>query len=228
MVEVIERNGRRLRGRVDDLLTLSRVDAGAFAAFEQQVDLADVVRSAVTVVEPSVAEARVELDVRLAADLPAVGGDRSQLERVVLNLLTNAVKFSEPGATVSVVLGPEAIENPTTGDRSPALRLAVMDTGFGIPAEEQPKLFTRFYRTREAQRRVIQGTGLGLAVVKEIVERHGGTVSVRSAAGAGTTMTVLLPAGVTATPGRRDAARAALLNGPRFPAPRSDSQPARR
>lgn len=74
------------------------------------------------------------------------------------------------------------------------IQLSVQDTGMGIPVEEHPNLFTRFFRTAEARRRAIQGTGLGLAVVREIVERHNGAVGVRSALGAGTTMTVSLPA----------------------------------
>lgn len=206
MLQVIERNGRRLLGLVDDLLTLSRVDAGHFGQYEQPVDLADLVRSSVGVLTPSLAQNRIRLDVDTPDGLPTVDGDRSQLERVVLNLLTNAVKFSEPEGTVSVGLA--AVQ---AGER---VRLTVTDRGIGITPEEMPKLFTRFFRSEEARRRVIQGTGLGLAVVKEIVDRHGGEISVRSEPAQGTTMTVLLPAGTG-------------LSARSFPEQRRGAQPAR-
>ena len=104
----------------------------------------------------------------------------------MLNLLTNAVKFSEPEGVVGVSL------HPVEGSW---VELAVTDHGIGITPEEMPRLFTRFFRSEEARRRVIQGTGLGLAVVKEIVDRHGGDISVASEPGQGTTMTVRLPTG---------------------------------
>jgi signal transduction histidine kinase len=184
MIEVIDRNSRRLLTLVEDLLTLSRVDSGVLTRMDDVVDLADLVRSAEAVLQPALVAAGVNLEALIPAGLPPVLGNRSQLERVLLNLLSNAVKFSKPGATVTV--SAELVERDVL--------LAVRDTGMGIPEEEQPQLFTRFFRTAEARRRAIQGTGLGLAVVREIVERHHGAVGVRSALGEGTTMTVSLPA----------------------------------
>ncbi len=102
-------------------------------------------------------------------------GNRSQLERVLLNLMSNALKFSDQGAVITVRA--EMAGND--------VQLSIEDTGMGIPADEHPQLFTRFFRTAEARRRAIQGTGLGLAVVREIVERHHGAVAVRSASGRG-------------------------------------------
>ncbi|MFI7588638.1 ATP-binding protein [Spongisporangium articulatum] len=234
MIEVIERNGRRLLGLVDDLLTLSRVDAGSFGKMEQPVDLAEVVKAAVAVVTPSLKEADVTLEIDAPDGLPAVGGDRSQLERVVLNLLTNAVKFSEKRGTVTVRIGPTVPVEADRPDAGQRLQLQVADTGIGIRSDEIPQLFTRFFRTSEARRRVIQGTGLGLAVVKEIVDRHGGKVSVQSEPGVGTTMTVLLPVagsepgrGAADGPGGAEGARTAV-SAPSFPAPRRGAQPATR
>jgi signal transduction histidine kinase len=183
MVEVIDRNSRRLLSLVEDLLTLSRVDSGEGSRLDGEVDLAELIGSANGVLQPTFETAGVQLDVRLPARLPVVPGDRSQLERVLLNLLSNAVKFSEPGATVTVAV--ELLRNE--------IRCSVTDTGMGIPEEEHAQLFTRFFRTAEAKRRAIQGTGLGLAVVRDIVERHHGEVSVRSGLGEGTTMTFSLP-----------------------------------
>jgi signal transduction histidine kinase len=184
MVEVIDRNSRRLLTLVEDLLTLSRVDSGILARMDEVIDLAELIGSASSVLEPSLAAAAVRVEAQVASGLPAVLGNRSQLERVLLNLMSNALKFSDPGGTITVRAELKADD----------VQLSVEDTGMGIPAEEHDQLFTRFFRTAEARRRAIQGTGLGLAVVQEIVERHHGAVGVRSALGEGTTMTVSLPA----------------------------------
>jgi signal transduction histidine kinase len=151
---------------------------------DETVDLGDLIESASSVLEPVLSTAGVRIESLVPAGLPTVLGNRSQLERVLLNLLSNAVKFSEVGATVTVRA------EIATDD----IQVSVQDTGMGIPADEHPQLFTRFFRTAEARRRAIQGTGLGLAVVREIVERHHGAVAVESALGKGTTMTVSLPA----------------------------------
>jgi signal transduction histidine kinase len=190
MVEVIDRNSRRLLSLVDDLLTLSRVDSGVMAQLDGRVDIGQLVASACLVIQPAGEKHEVDLAVDLPAGLPPLIGDKGQLERVLINLLSNAVKFSEAGAKVRVAARVSGTE----------VLLSVEDTGIGISAAEQPMLFQRFFRSQEAQRRVIQGTGLGLAVVKEIVDRHRGTIAVESTAGTGTTVTVTLKAGETPEP----------------------------
>jgi signal transduction histidine kinase len=184
MIEVIDRNSRRLLTLVEDLLTLSRVDSGALARMDEDVDLSELIGAAASVLSPALDAAGVRVEAEVAPELPTVLGNRSQLERVLLNLMSNALKFSDSGAAITVRA------NLVDDD----VEFSVEDTGMGIPADEHPQLFTRFFRTAEARRRAIQGTGLGLAVVREIVERHHGVVSVRSALGEGTTMTVSLPA----------------------------------
>ena len=109
--------------------------------------------------------------------------DRPQLERVFLNLLTNAVKFSHVGGSIEVEAGHDGDE----------VTVVVRDHGIGIASEEQAQVFTRFFRARSAEERSINGTGLGLAIVENIVQRHSGTVSLRSTEGVGTTLTVRLP-----------------------------------
>jgi hypothetical protein len=105
------------------------------------------------------------------------------IERVVVNLVSNAVKFTPDGGSVRVHL-------QTEGDEAV---IVVSDTGMGIPEDEQGRLFTRFFRSTLAQTRAIQGSGLGLSIARAIVEKHGGTISVRSALEAGTTFEVRLP-----------------------------------
>jgi signal transduction histidine kinase len=120
-----------------------------------------------------------------------VRGDGLQLERVLLNLLSNAVKFTPAGGRVAL--------DVAVGDRHVVLTCA--DTGIGIPAAEQQHLFDRFFRASNATEQAIPGTGLGLVVVRGIVERHGGSVDLASQHGRGTTATVRLPRRGTGTPG---------------------------
>jgi signal transduction histidine kinase len=126
----------------------------------------------------------------LTASLEAcspVEADRTQIERLLSNLLSNAVKYTPNGGSVRVVVGP-ARELGWT-------KLSVEDTGVGIPAENLPHIFDRFYRVRNAQTNTIQGLGLGLSFVAWIVEAHGGRIDVASNSGVGTRFTVLLPSG---------------------------------
>ncbi len=183
MIEVIDRNSRRLLGLVDDLLTLSRVDSGVLGPGDDPVDLGELITSAIAVLGPGAQASGVHLQVELPDPAPIIGGDQDQLERVIINLVGNAIKFSSRGGQVTI----------RAGAQDGQVRIDVIDTGIGIAADELPQLFTRFFRSSEARRRAIQGTGLGLAVVREIVERHRGSVDVKSIAGQGTTMTVRLP-----------------------------------
>jgi PAS domain S-box-containing protein len=185
-LEVIDRNSEHLMGLVDDLLILSRMDSGTYSAPDQRVSVPAAVSSAVSILRPSLRQAGLSVSVRLEEEVPAVNGDRDQLERVVLNLLSNAIKFSE----VDIDGGIE-ISVSSQGDE---VSLVVRDHGIGIEESEQDQLFRRFFRTSAARQRAIPGTGLGLAVVKGIVDGHGGRVRVMSTPGQGTTMIVQLPA----------------------------------
>ncbi|GAA3590121.1 hypothetical protein GCM10022223_00730 [Kineosporia mesophila] len=187
MIQVIDRNSRRLLTLVEDLLTLSRVDSGIAARMDEEVDVAELVAQAEGVLGPAMESQGVALEVQVAPGLPCLLGNRSQLERVLLNLISNAVKFSSAGGTVTVTA---SIPDPAR----PTVEISVSDTGIGIPVEEQDQLFTRFFRTEQARLQAIQGTGLGLAVVRQIVEGHQGTIGVKSAADEGATFTVSLPA----------------------------------
>src|SRR5262249_15620387 len=129
-------------------------------------------------------------EIRLTVDtdgVPIVQGDRARLSQLTDNLLSNAIKFTPPGGDVEV-LGREDGGNAV---------IEVRDTGVGIPADEIPRLFARFYRARSATEHAISGTGLGLAVVKSITDAHHGAVEVDSSPGVGTTVRVLLPRGTT-------------------------------
>jgi len=183
MIGVINRNSHRLLSLIEDLLILSRIDSGVYALQDEQVDIADVIRVAGGVLRPALTTAGVTFEVVVDDELRMVPGDRSQLERLMLNLLSNGVKFSLRGGRVTVRAWMEGEQ----------LAITVADTGIGIPAQDMPKLFTRFYRSGEARQRSIPGTGLGLAVVQGIVEGHRGSIAVDSTQGQGTIVTVRLP-----------------------------------
>jgi len=184
MLSAVERNGRRLRDLIEDLLTLSRISTGTLTHKEVNVDLAAVLDDARVVLEPTVAHEDVVLTWDSPASAPTVSGDRDQLERVVLNLVSNAVKFTLPGGTVAVSVAGEGGE----------VVLRVRDTGIGIPPDEQDQLFTRLFRASTARQHAIGGTGLGLVIVQTIVENHRGTVELRSEVGVGTEVSVRFPA----------------------------------
>ena len=182
MVDVIERNTNRLRSLIEDLLTLSRVEAGTFKTVRQPVDVTELVNGAVRAMTPN---AGPNLSVRVECPRgPLVAMvDPYQIDRVMINLLSNAVKFTPGGGQVTVRV--------REVDRD--LLLSVSDTGIGIPIGEQPDLFNRFFRASNAVVQSIPGTGLGLTIVRTIVSNHGGDVELHSTPGEGTTVTVRLP-----------------------------------
>jgi signal transduction histidine kinase len=178
-VAAILRNARRLQDTVGDLLLLDR--SGAGGDVYTAVDVADLLAGICAELEPA---ARVRsVTVTGTAEPARACGDAGQLAQVAHNLLDNAIKFSRPGGRVTweVRSGPDGVT------------LTVADTGMGIPDDELPLLFTPFHRAANAREQAVQGSGLGLAVVRTIVTEHGGTVGVRSQLGEGTTFTVTLP-----------------------------------
>lgn len=143
----------------------------------------DLVESAAATVRPTMAQAGLSLEVAPGSEDAQVIGDPGQLERALLNLLSNAAKFSPAGRRVELSADVEGGE----------VVLTVADTGIGIPEKEQEQLFARFFRGSNAIAGAIQGTGLGLTIVRSIVEHHNGTLAVRSREGLGTTVEIRLP-----------------------------------
>ena len=185
----IGRNTARLGLLVEDLLTLSRAESGKLELEHEEVDLRDVVHESRELIDELVRTRTLDLRIELPAEPVVIVGDGPALERVVMNLLSNAIKFTPDDGRVTV----------SVGQNGEGAQLVVSDTGMGISAEDQQQLFTRFFRSTAATERAIQGTGLGLSIVHSIVSQHGGAVSIDSATGHGTTVTVLLPQGTPAT-----------------------------
>ncbi|MGI5399455.1 ATP-binding protein [Streptomyces sp. CA-135486] len=183
MLDIVDRNANRLRALIEDLLTLSRIEAGTFSSQKGEVDLRRLVASAVDTIRPAAEAASVRLEIDCPEVPLVLEADSEQLDRVLMNLLSNAVKFTPGGGHVRV---------EAAADDGHAV-LSVSDSGIGIPEKERKQLFSRFFRASNAVDAAIPGTGLGLTIVNTIVTNHGGTTEVRSQEGEGTTVTARLP-----------------------------------
>jgi PAS domain S-box-containing protein len=183
-LNVIERNARAQVQLIDDLLELSRILAGQVRLDVQRVALVDVIRNAIESVQPAADAKGVRLESVLDARRGVVSGDAARLQQVVWNLLSNAIKFTPKGGRVQVLL--ERVNSH--------IEVAVSDTGIGISAEFLPHVFGRFTQQDSTPSRKYGGLGLGLAISKQLVELHGGSISAKSAGeGQGATFIVRLP-----------------------------------
>lgn len=183
ILDTISRNTARLRNLIENLLTLSKIESGAFRTAMRPLKLADIITPAVTALKPIAVAAGLTLTSTLPSDDVVVNGDPGQLDRLLVNLLSNAVKFTRHGGHVEV-----------TADTSNGTALiTITDTGIGIPLAEEPLVLTPFFRGTNAVKRAIPGTGLGLAIAYTIVANHGGEVIIESREGHGTTVTVRIP-----------------------------------
>lgn len=186
-LSVIERNAERLGRLTDDLLTLSDLELGRTPLRKLPVDIAETVGHALDVVREKAAAGGVELRCEIGEGLPKVEADADRLLQVFVNLLDNAVKYSESGGSVVA-----RITRGMSGG-SESVELAIVDSGIGIPSRDLPRLTERFYRVDKARSRELGGTGLGLAIVKHIVQAHGGQLRIESVLGVGTTVYISLP-----------------------------------
>jgi len=166
---------------VNELLELSKIESGRFSLDRSPVAAYDLLASASQRMQLQAERADLSLRVECANDLPTVQIDSQRLEQVLVNLIHNAVKFTRPGGEIVLFAQPD--------DES--IRFAVRDTGVGIPADEVPRIFERFYRVDKS--RTGNGTGLGLSIAKHIVEAHGGKIWVESREGTGSTFYFTIP-----------------------------------
>jgi PAS domain S-box-containing protein len=188
-LELIRRNGLRLAKLVNTLLDFSRIQAGRMQAHFEPADLPSVTAELASVFRSAIDRAGLTLTVDCPPLDQPVHLDRQMWEKVVLNLLSNALKYTFEGA-ITVRVGREDTDAV----------VVVTDTGIGIPVAEMPRLFERFHRIENARARSTEGSGIGLALVKELVGLHGGTITADSQEGVGTTFTVRLPFGAAHLP----------------------------
>ena len=200
-VDVIDRNARAQVRLIEDLLDLNRIMAGKVRLDVKQVSLPEIVQSVIESAEPGAKAKDIRLEARLDPDTPLVPGDSDRLQQVVWNLLSNAIKFTARGGRIEVVLQRAGASTV----------LSVSDTGIGIPGAFLPRVFDRFSQNDASTSRSFGGLGLGLAISKQLVELHGGTIRASSPGeGRGATFFVELP--LAAVPARGDAAPAAAAD----------------
>ncbi|MGA9390586.1 MAG: ATP-binding protein [Candidatus Sulfotelmatobacter sp.] len=181
---VVHRNALRLLKLVNSLLDFSRIEAGRVEAIYQPTDICSYTAELASTFRSAMERAGLQFHVQCPRGLEPIYIDRDMWEKIVLNLLSNAFKFTFAG---SVSVSMESIDN--------SMRLQVSDTGIGISQDELPHLFERFHRVEGARGRTHEGTGIGLALVQELVKFHHGTITVASKEGSGTTFSVTIPKG---------------------------------
>jgi len=181
-LETIERNTDRLINIVNDLLLLSNLEEKAVLELED-VDLRDFLENVIKIFDQRLKDKRLSLVVDVKENLPTIKADSFKLEQMLVNLLDNAIKYTDHG---EIAISAGVQEN--------RVRIQVRDTGIGIPKENIPRIFERFYVVDKSRSRKSGGTGLGLSIVKHIVFLHQGTIGIESIPGEGTTVTVTLPA----------------------------------
>ncbi len=182
----INASGQHLLSLVNDLLDMAKIEAGRFEIADGVVDLSCVVDMVVRMTSPAAAQARLALDVNVGRDLPLLRGDERAIRQILLNLVSNAIKFTPAEGRVTIF----------GESRRNAVAFGVADTGVGMSEDEIEIALTPFGQVACALNRRHQGTGLGLPLARSIAELHGGTLDIASAPGRGTTVTVRLPVAI--------------------------------
>jgi signal transduction histidine kinase len=194
-LDIAKRNIDRLSRLIDDVLDFQKLNAGKMKFHMQANDIAAVVQEAYATMQPHAAKSRVDLAVEVEPHLPTAFYDGDRIMQALTNLISNAIKFTPEGGRVLVSAhrrkGPPSAKG-SVGDPEEQVVIKVSDTGYGIPKEDLPKLFSQFFRVHRPGKE-IKGTGLGLAIVNKIVAGHGGRIEVESELDKGTTFTVFLP-----------------------------------
>ncbi len=168
---------------IKDLLDVSKLDSGIVVQHKESTVLQDILEKVCQLMEPEAEAKGIRLNLETSDHLPLVNADRENMEDVFINLISNAIKYNVEGGGVTV----------SVLSHGEFLRVDIADTGIGIPKKDLPRIFDRFYRVKNPETRTIIGTGLGLPIVKSIIEAHHGSISVKSREGEGTTFTLLLP-----------------------------------
>jgi two-component system phosphate regulon sensor histidine kinase PhoR len=183
ILEVMERHSNRLNALVEDVLSLARLESPGMELTLSDVDLPELLHSVMRDWEKRLAAKQLKSHLNFPGNLPRLRADETRLQELIYNLLDNAVKYSKPGGTVFLRAEP-------AGE---SIRISVADQGIGIPENDLPRIFERFYRADKSRSNEHPGTGLGLSIVKHIAQLHSGSVEAESELGKGTTISVVLP-----------------------------------
>jgi two-component system phosphate regulon sensor histidine kinase PhoR len=191
ILEVMERHSNRLNALVEDVLSLARLESPGVELTLSEVDLPELLHSIMRDWEKRLAAKQLKSHLNFPGNLPRLRADETRLQELIYNLLDNAVKYSKPGGTVF-------LRAESAGD---SVRMSVADQGIGIPENDLPRVFERFYRADKSRSSEHPGTGLGLSIVKHIAQLHSGSVEAESELGKGTTISVVLPISAAADSG---------------------------
>ncbi len=183
LVSLAKKNANRLNALIGDILYYARMAYSDYKLNKEELDLGELIGISVKAVLPTAMDSSVAVETNIEGDLK-IFADKNGMHKVLSNLLNNAVKFNNRGGKVVV---------SARGEKDARIRLSVSDTGIGIPKEHLDKIFTKFYQVDGSTKRRYPGTGLGLAMVKGIVEKHGGRIWVESKVGEGSKFAIELP-----------------------------------
>ena len=186
-LNVIATEARRMARLVTDLLTLSRYDSNKKRAQKESFDLGELVKKCQEKLGIEIKKKNHKVNCFVTADVPPVYADKYDIERVVLNILTNSIKYTPDGGEIKIYVG--FVYNDAY--------IKVFDNGIGIPEEDLSRIFERFYRVDKARTREMGGTGLGLSIAKEILDKNGGSIDIKSVVGQGTEVVIRIPTRVT-------------------------------
>ncbi len=184
--DLLQKVKARLKGMTDlvnDVLDVSFIEEGGYVAQIEPLNLSEILQRTIELIQPQAQDKNISLQVFMEERLPLISGNKSSMEAMFLNLISNAIKYTPSGGQVSVGLRRDGSN----------LRVNVSDTGIGIEDKDIIHIYDKFYRERSERTKHISGTGLGLSIVKGVVDAHGGSINVESKVGKGTTFTVLLP-----------------------------------
>ena len=182
-LNVIASEARRMARLVTDLLTLSRYDNNKKRVRKESFDLGDLVKKCQDKLAIEIKKKNHMVNCFVTADVPPVYADRDDIERVVLNILTNSIKYTPEGGEIKIYVG--FVYNDSY--------ITIFDNGIGIPEEDLTRIFERFYRVDKARTREMGGTGLGLSIAKEILDKNGGSIDIKSTVGQGTEVVIRIP-----------------------------------
>ena len=182
-LKVISTESQRMAKLVADLLTLSRYDNNKNKAEITEIDLGDMTKKCLEKVQPEIEKKHHKVECFVTADVPLVKADKYGIERVILNILTNSIKYTPENGNIKIYVG--FVYNDAY--------IKVIDNGIGIPEKDLPRIFERFYRVDKARTRELGGTGLGLAIAKEIIEQNKGSIDIKSEYGKGTEVVLRIP-----------------------------------
>jgi two-component system phosphate regulon sensor histidine kinase PhoR len=182
-IRIIHSGADRLAKLIEDLLSLSGIESGKVIAKPKPCSIHPIIKKVVSGLERQAKEKGINIEVSIPDDVPQIMADEMRISQVLLNLIDNAIKYSDKDSNVNIAVFNEA----------ECVKVSVNDNGIGIPEKDLPRIFERFYRVDKARSRELGGTGLGLSIVKHIIQEHGGDVSVESTIGKGSRFTFTVP-----------------------------------